>query len=138
MTAVSAQLDFIKPLDIYTKEKPYQLFLAKPKSRQDVDLTNVEVDTVPNIPLHDVRGREDDFRIDEHGFQYIKHDQTFRAFDDPQRVNDEFLPQVVKVIKDHIPCAERVHVYDWRVIVYQNPWARRTDCKEQKTKQDEH
>ncbi|KAL9124331.1 MAG: hypothetical protein Q9217_006331 [Psora testacea] len=116
MTTVTAQLGFIKPLDLYTKEKPYWLFLGRPEHMPDVDLTNVKTDTIAGIPLHDVRGREDSYSLDKYGFRFIKTNQTFQAFDNEQRIIDEYLPQAEKLIKNNIPYAEKIHIYDWRVI----------------------
>ena len=116
MATVTAKLNFIKPLDLYTKEKPYWLFIGKPEHGPDVELTNVKTETIDGISLHDVRGHEANFCLDEHGFQFIENNQTFQAFDSEQRIIDEYLPQAEKVIKDYIPYAEKTYIYDWRVI----------------------
>jgi hypothetical protein len=115
MAPVTAQLGFIRPLDVYAKEKPYWLFIGRPEHMPNLDLTNVKTDAVTGIPLRDVRGHEAEYSLDKHGFQYIKHHQTFDAFDDEQRIIDEYLPQVERTIRDSIPYAEKIFVYDWRV-----------------------
>ncbi|KAL6881403.1 hypothetical protein J3F83DRAFT_722158 [Trichoderma novae-zelandiae] len=115
MATTMATLGFIKPLELYDNEKPYWLFLAKPDHRPDVELTNVQLDVITGIPLHDVRGHEDSYSLEEHGFQFIKTNQTFQAFDSEQRIIDEYLPQVEKVIRENIPYAEKIHIYDWRI-----------------------
>ncbi|EEP78484.1 predicted protein [Uncinocarpus reesii 1704] len=115
MGTITAQLNFLKPIDSYKTEKPYWLFIGKPETAPDVDLTNVVTETVTDIPVHDVRGHEEKYSLDEHGFQFIKHNQTFQAFEDEERIKTEFLPQVEKVIRENVPYVERVLVYDWRV-----------------------
>jgi hypothetical protein len=113
--STTIQLQFLKRLDIYEHQKPYWLFVAKPENVPDAKLTNVEMESVPGIPVHDVRHSEEDYRIDTHGFQFVSHDQTFHDFDDESLVQEEYVPQVEKLIKSCIPNAEKVFVFDWRV-----------------------
>ena len=115
MVAVSAQLGFLKPLDLYKTEKPYWLFIGKPEKAPDVDLTNVVIETISGIPVCDVRNHESSYTLDENGFQFITHNQTFDSFHNEQLIRNEFFPQVEKVIKNCMPYAERIHIYDWRV-----------------------
>ncbi|CAK7235401.1 hypothetical protein SCUCBS95973_009257 [Sporothrix curviconia] len=110
---METELEFIQPLDLYAKEKPYWLFLANARDQPNLRETNV-VETKVNVPVEDIRGRESQFRLETNGFQYVKHGQTFTDFDDASRIVAEFLPQVQQLIQDHIPYAERVYVYDWR------------------------
>lgn len=115
--AATAQMNFIKPLELYNREKPYWLFLGRPDHMPDVDLSNVQTDLVTEIPLQDVRSREATFSLEKQGFKFIEHGQDFEAFDNEQCIIDDFLPQVERVIKDNIVYAKKVHIYDWRVSV---------------------
>ena len=114
MMSTTAQLGFIKPLDLYKREKPYVLFLGRPEDMPDVDVTNVQSETI-EVPLNDIRGDESTYTLDEHGFQYIEHHHTFQAFDTEARIIEDYLPEVERLIRDKVPYATKVHVYDWRV-----------------------
>ena len=116
MVNTVSQLGFLKPLDLYKMENPYWLFIGKPKNAPDVDITNVETERV-SVPVCDVRNHEIDYSLEKQGFQFIIHKHTFQSFDDEQRLRQEYLPQVEKTIRDIIPEAERVHIYDWRVCI---------------------
>ncbi|KAI8960372.1 hypothetical protein F5Y11DRAFT_349625 [Daldinia sp. FL1419] len=109
------ELRFIKPLSKYKTEKPYWLFVGRPSEFSEIDLTNVELETVPGIPLHDIRNDGESYTLDDHGFQFVKHDQTFVEFDDEKLIESEYLPQVEKVIRDNVPDAQKVFVFDWRI-----------------------
>lgn len=111
----TAEFEFIKPLGLYETEKPYRLYIAPPKAKPDLPDTNVVLKRVSDIPVHDVRGRESELSLDKQGFEFIKHDQVFTAFDDDDRVQKEFLPQVEETMRKHIPNAHRIFIYDSRV-----------------------
>ena len=115
MATLTAQFDFIKPLDLYKREKPYRLFLGKPEGAPDYNPTNVQYDRESGIPIHDIRGSEGEFTLERNGFEYIHHDQKFTAFDDHKRIVSEYLPEVERVLLKELPYAHRVFVYDWRV-----------------------
>lgn len=106
------QLRFLEPLDKYQHEKPYRLFVGKP---DEADITNVSLETISNIPVHDVRGEEEKYELDEHGFQFVTYDPEFTAFHDEQQIEFQYLPQVKQMILEKVPYAEKVFVFDWRV-----------------------
>ncbi|CAG7555136.1 unnamed protein product [Fusarium equiseti] len=110
-----ADLCFIKELDRYRHEKPYLLFVGKPASAENEQNTNVELETVTDIPIHDVRGSQHKYNIDDHGFQFVSHQQTFSDFENEDLIDQQYLPQVQKVISENIPYAKKVFVFDWRV-----------------------
>ncbi|KAK0721788.1 hypothetical protein B0T26DRAFT_644479, partial [Lasiosphaeria miniovina] len=75
------------------------------------------------IPLHDLRNEEVSCTLDEHGFKFIRHGQTFEEFGNGELIEKEYIPQVENVILDNVPGAERVFVFDWRVrLPWPSPW----------------
>ncbi|KAI0837551.1 hypothetical protein F5Y06DRAFT_270740 [Hypoxylon sp. FL0890] len=108
----SVQLRFLKPLEKYQNEKPYWLFVGKPDG---VDVTNVSLEAVSGIPVHDVRGEEQNYELDKHGFKFVSHGIDFEAFNDDQRIEGEYLPQVEEMILKNIPYATKVSVFNWRL-----------------------
>ncbi|OTA64111.1 hypothetical protein K449DRAFT_432627 [Hypoxylon sp. EC38] len=106
------QLRFLKPLEKYQNEKPYWLFVGKPDG---VDMTNVSLEAVSGIPIHDVRGEEQNYELDKHGFQFISHGLNFEAFHDDQQIESQYLPQVEEMILKNIPYAKKVFIFNWRL-----------------------
>ncbi|KAI1137150.1 hypothetical protein F5Y05DRAFT_79894 [Hypoxylon sp. FL0543] len=106
------QLRFLKPLEKYKREKPYWLFVGKPDG---ADVTNVSLEAVSGIPIHDVRGEERNYELDEHGFKFFSHNLDFEDFHDDQRIEREYLPQVEKMMLEKIPSANKVFVFNWRL-----------------------
>ncbi|KAJ4024688.1 hypothetical protein NW752_003241 [Fusarium irregulare] len=107
-------LGFLKDKPLYEREKPYVLFVGKPGIGKNETNTNVELETVRDIPLRDVRGISDSFTLDKHGFQFIAHQQTFCDFEDEDLVKQLYLEEVKEVIQFHVPYAKKVHIFDWR------------------------
>ena len=94
---MTVQLQFLKRLDIYQREKPYWLFVGKPGDVPDAKITHVEMEAVSGIPVHDTSNSEGTYNLDTHGFQFVTHSQTFEAFDDEKRIEEEYIPQVDKI-----------------------------------------
>lgn len=113
--SVTVTLNFLKRLELYETEKPYRLYVGQPLDAPDAVITNVQTGPTPGIQLTDARGDEDKFLLDVHGFQFVKHDQSFSNFDDAQAVERDYLPAVERVISDNVGYADRVVVFDWRV-----------------------
>jgi hypothetical protein len=111
---VQVNLEFLKPLDKYKTEKPYRLFVGLPDASDDFPVTNCETEEFC-VSLHDIRGRENNYNLDEHGFQCIRYTHAFSSWDDAESIDTQYLPQVEKSIRENIPDARRVVVYNWRV-----------------------
>lgn len=56
-------------------------------------------DTHP-VQIYDVRGREDKFLLDTHGFQHCKHISAEKNFDNDDQVRDVVYPEVEELLKD--------------------------------------
>lgn len=112
MSSTLVQLRFLQPRDTYQHEKPFWLFVSKP---DQAEMTNVVLESVTDIPLHDVRGNESSYNLDQNGFQFVTHEQQFTAFDSDEQIKTDFVPQVESLILKNIAYASKVHVFDWRV-----------------------
>ncbi|KAK8075549.1 hypothetical protein PG997_010212 [Apiospora hydei] len=79
---VHAPLAFLRDLKIYEVEKPYHLTLTKDRECDSV-ITNIAHDVYGNIEVTNIRGSEDSFLLDVHGFQLAKHETSMspRDFD---------------------------------------------------------
>lgn len=49
--------------------------------------------------IHDVRGREHDFTLDDNGFQFAKLDSDVTDFTDKEHVQSSYYPQVEGLVK---------------------------------------
>lgn len=56
-------------------------------------------DTRP-VQIHDVRGHEDQFLLDTHGFQHKKHISAEKDFNDDDQVRSVVYPEVEQLLKD--------------------------------------
>lgn len=52
------------------------------------------------VQIHDVRGREEEFLLDTHGFQHYKHISIEKDFDDDDRVRKVVYPEVEQLLKE--------------------------------------
>lgn len=50
--------------------------------------------------IHDIRGREDQFCLETHGFQHHKHSSAEKDFNDDDQVKAVVYPEVEQLIKD--------------------------------------
>lgn len=50
--------------------------------------------------IHDIRGREDQFNLEIHGFQHQKNSSAERDFDDNKQIKQVVYPEVAQLIKD--------------------------------------
>ena len=68
-------------------------------------------------PINDIRGRESDFVLDRHPFQVIQsippsHETEFT---DDGSIREKYYPEVEKLLLDHIPGSQRIHIFDHTV-----------------------
>lgn len=65
------------------------------------------------VSISDIRGREDSFTLNEHGFAVVQgvaseeHD-----FTDDEHIKEVYYPEVERLILEHVPGAERVLLFD--------------------------
>lgn len=72
--------------------------------------TNVIEGPSPVI-VHDARGREDEFSLDQSGFQFVKHVSTEREFTDEKRIKNVYYKEVEELLKN-VTGAKKVIIFD--------------------------
>ena len=110
---VSTSLQYLKNLPLYQTQKPFQVYTHI----QDVpesEKTNLEFEEHNNVLIRDVRGKEDQFDLDECGFQYIKHATHVDLSDVTKDVADAYLEEIKQLLLEKLK-ADRVFCYDFRV-----------------------
>ncbi|KAK5659825.1 hypothetical protein OQA88_1037 [Cercophora sp. LCS_1] len=112
---ISVSINFLKRLKLYKTEKPFRLYIGQPVDFPDAPITNVETEPRAGIELSDIRGEEELYSLETHGFRFIKHDQSFSAFTDARVVEEQYLPEVEAIIRNNVPGANKVVVFNWRL-----------------------
>jgi hypothetical protein len=107
---VRSSLAFLSDLKLYLKEKPYFMILSKDRHCDSI-LTNLVYDVYHEVHFTDIRGYEDCFKLDVHGFELHKHFTSLRDpdFDNPQLVRDVYYAEIENYLKITLG-AERVRV----------------------------
>jgi hypothetical protein len=113
---VHVDLSFLKRLELYQYEKPFEIYMDIPSDAPDQRAKNTKFEW-KNQLIQDIRGRSDQFSLDEHGFA-IRH---FAATLDPHEIShkldveDHYLPEVERLIRKEICDVDQVFFFDWRV-----------------------
>ena len=84
MPNVQASIEFLADIPLYEYEKPY-LALLPPQEGFDPNeerMDNLEWETHDQLCIADIRGREDDFKLEECGFQVAHHASQVPHFAD--------------------------------------------------------
>lgn len=110
---VQASVQFLTWQDMYNREKPFNLFFDISPDAKDQRKTNLVFEDV-DIQINDMRGSEESFDLDTHGFMVTQLPPfAIRLENGP--VEEFYLPAVEKLVKEKVEGADRVLIYDWRV-----------------------
>lgn len=80
-----------------------------------MEKSNFVLSAGPEEIIHDIRGHEEDFNIDDHGFQFEKYDFSALDTHDSEKVERIYKPEVEAFLKQYIEGADRVEFFDFRV-----------------------
>ena len=108
-----ATVQFLKWQDLFHKERPFNIFLEIPPEAKDQRKTNVVFEDV-EIPINDMRGREAEFDLDNHGFM-VGNLPAFHGDLDTTTIQEKHLPAVERLLNEKVEGADRVVIFDWRV-----------------------
>ena len=100
---VPTTLNYYKPLD----DQPPHTY-AYPVEGQPQ--TNIGGEPHPAV-VHDVRGREAEFSLDVHGFQFVRHVSAETEFVDEQRIKEVYYKEAEELLK-RVTGAKRVLIFD--------------------------
>lgn len=101
---------YLSPSEIYTREKPYYSRLPFLNS---LKRTNVVGKSYQGVQIFDVSKREEFFRLDESGFEYVKAPVSTDAWTDAF-VREEYLPQMAQWLESRFSC-KKAHIYAYNV-----------------------
>ncbi|CAH0044609.1 unnamed protein product [Clonostachys solani] len=105
-----SQLNYIQNSDLFLRQKPYEILSEVPDG---CEKSNFQLMTGHAETIHDIRGYEDQFDLDNHGFQVVRHTLETTEFDE-NTIKREYIPAIETLLKGTDPGTE-VHVFDWRL-----------------------
>ncbi|KAK1779918.1 hypothetical protein QBC45DRAFT_464573 [Copromyces sp. CBS 386.78] len=105
-----AKLNYIQWEDKFRTEKPYEFISQAPEG---CPRKNFTLAASPEQTIHDIRGSEDLFNLDDHAFQVVRQELGVIPTDQ-EGLEREYLPKVVELLRSIDPGAEVV-VFDWRL-----------------------
>ena len=110
-------LNYLKWNDLYRTEMAFQTSVPLPSSAPDQRRHNLDFQPGNKQLIRDLRGCDEEPKIDVHGFQFFnqKTDLKPEQYHDAGAIQDVYLPEFVRMIRENIEGADHVIVYDWRV-----------------------
>ncbi|KAI8626761.1 putative 7 alpha-cephem-methoxylase [Xylariaceae sp. FL1651] len=106
----AVQLKYIQWRDEFHFEKPYEFVSETPDG---LPRSNFSLGFGPVETIHDLRGRETEFDLDNHAFEIRSQRLTVSLFDQ-RTIEKEYLPSIVSLLQELDPGAE-VYIFDWRL-----------------------
>lgn len=106
---VQVQLHYLKDDPLYETTKPLQIV---PEWRDTERMTNVQLEPGPEETLRDVRGREENFSLDEHGFKYVYAPTTFKDWSSQPEIGKVHLPELENLLRKEVEGADEILFYD--------------------------
>lgn len=104
-----AIITYLAPLELYKTQKPY--FSQLPCGTSLLRTNLVESDHL--VDVHDISGKEDSFKLDETGFQFMHLPTNILDWTE-DRVQSEYLPDISAWLKEHFKC-KKVFIYNYNV-----------------------
>jgi len=92
------------------------MFVPVAADAVDTRSTNLEFEAKEQI-FEDIRGREDDFSLDSHGFQTGAYPTRLDSdmFGDKETVETQYFDEVREILRDVEGGYDEVFLFDWRV-----------------------
>ena len=112
-----AKVQFLKWTDLYLTEKPFQMFLEIPSEVEDQRKTNLVFEH-KDVVIKNIRGREDNFQLDKHGFIVRKFSKGAELPAgqklDVQTVESFYFPAIEELLRKEVDGVDRIFLLDWR------------------------
>jgi hypothetical protein len=118
---VTASFEFLQWQDAYSKQKPYEIFLPLDSlgdKKTKIPRSNLVFEP-RTILAEDAAGREDEFALDRHGFQFAKHFTKITDLKDRRAVTDLYVPEMEEFLRGLLQVEDtediRTFCFDLRV-----------------------
>jgi hypothetical protein len=101
----------------FERGSPVKVQLDGPKNATHAHQTLLSYKAGTPEKIIDVRGREEQYSLDSHGFRYLRHSSRLSVAElhDPQMVQKYYLAECEAVLRDLLEGVDRVHLFNWRV-----------------------
>ena len=106
---VTTTLNYFKhlPGTSFEEEAYRYIYMTPPPGKLEHNLGD---DPQP-VVVHDARGREHEFALDTHGFQFVRHVSVEREFVDEERIKDVYYKEAEQLLKE-VTGAKRALIFD--------------------------
>jgi len=113
---VTGEISYLKRLEIYQTEKPFQLFIPVDENAPDPRSSNLEFETKKQTFV-DIRENLDDFSLDSHGFEVGMHPTalTLADFHNRDTVESLYFDEVKEILTTVESGYDEVFIFDYRV-----------------------
>ncbi|KAI8978771.1 hypothetical protein BD414DRAFT_421802 [Trametes punicea] len=101
---VPTTLNYYAPIG---DEAPYRYIWTVPPGKPEHNLG----EDPRAVIVHDARGREDEFSLDVHGFQFMKHVSAEKEFVDEDAIKTRYYKEIEELLKN-VTGAKRVFIFD--------------------------
>jgi hypothetical protein len=122
---VVGSFEYLKKLELYAIEKPYEILVPMslfPNS--NIPRTNLAFEAV-TVDIDDVRGKEEFYNLDRHGFAFAHHPVQAMNLKDRETIEQTYISEVQSLLRREIPGIKRLLSFDWRV----SPFSKINDYK---------
>ncbi|KAI9723949.1 MAG: hypothetical protein M1812_000667 [Candelaria pacifica] len=109
---ISTRLSYLKDQPIYKTERPFMLMTNVPQGQR---VSNLRWELGQEETIHDVRGREPEFSLDESGFRYIDCPTRFTDWTDKKEIERVYLAEMESVLKKNVDNVDLIKIFDWRM-----------------------
>ncbi len=121
MSAVEASFEFLQWQPSFETQKPYEVLLplaSLGENKNSIPRSNLVFES-RSVHVQDVRGHQDDFSLDTHGFQFVRQTSIVRNLKDRAAVSERYIPEMEELLRQHLQKAEgkevRTFCFDLRV-----------------------
>lgn len=104
----TAQLYYLKSLPRYEFETPYHNFID--------NTSNIITELVQSQPVLDIRGRENEFKLVPHGFEYRRRTLPVVNWNDKGDIQNIYVEDLKSFVSELVPeTVQRCEMFDFRV-----------------------
>lgn len=101
--------------DKFKREKPYQIVSENIPELDHLARSNIQMVEGPEELIEDIRGREESFTLDNHGFQILKNRFSTIDYQISEEVETIYQHEVESLLKDSIAGSNKIVFFNWRV-----------------------
>lgn len=109
---VTVQLQYLKDLPFYQKEKPVQI---TPNFQDTEGKTTVVLESGPAETIQDIRGIDHAFTLDDNGFTFAKSPTTFIDWSSQPKIAEHYLQEMEDLLRREVEGVDEIMFYDARI-----------------------